>query len=151
MKGVRGLFYGFWAQLARDSPANAIYMSFYKLSSYQGSQMFPLVPNWFVNFMCGGTAGVLSWLAIMPIDVVKNRIQADTRQKYYTGFWDCALKAYRDEGWKAFYRGSMAVSVRAFPVNAVCLAVYTELLVYLNGPSQPVEKKPDFHVHSKLD
>jgi hypothetical protein len=73
----------------------------------------------------------------MPIDVVKNRIQADTQQKHYMGFWDCAWQTYKYEGWKAFYCGSMAVSVRAFPVSAVCLAVYTELLVYLNGPSQP--------------
>jgi hypothetical protein len=55
MKGMRGLFYGFWAQLARDSPASAVQMSFYELLSYQGAQMFPLEPNWFVNFMCGGT------------------------------------------------------------------------------------------------
>ncbi|KAK7105094.1 solute carrier family 25 member 45-like [Littorina saxatilis] len=131
--GIRGIFRGFWVQLARDSPANAVYMSFYEVVAYEASQVVPSVPSPLVNFVSGGLAGVVSWLVIMPLDVIKSRMQADTRQKYYTGFWDCAKKAYSQEGYRVFYRGTLAVALRAFPVNAVTLMVYTEVLIYMNS------------------
>ncbi|KAL8620003.1 hypothetical protein ACOMHN_015285 [Nucella lapillus] len=138
INGLRGIYRGFWTQLARDSPANAVYMSSYEFAAYGGSQFFPAVPNPIINFMSGGMAGVLSWILIMPFDVVKSRLQADTRQRHYTGFWDCSMKAYKKEGWTVFYRGSLAVSLRAFPVNAVTLMVYTEVLIALNKDSMDV-------------
>ena len=135
--GLRGTFRGFWTQLARDSPANAVYMSFYEVSAYEGGRYFKSVPSQVVNFVSGGLAGVVSWIIIMPLDVIKSRMQADTRQKCYGGFWHCAKKAYNQEGWKVFYRGCLAVSLRAFPVNAVTLMVYTEVLVTMNKYNQP--------------
>ncbi|XP_076441759.1 solute carrier family 25 member 45-like isoform X2 [Babylonia areolata] len=133
LSGVKGIFRGFWTQLARDSPANAVYMSSYEMVAYEANEFLPSVPNPFVNFFCGGLAGVLSWIVVMPLDVVKSRMQVDTGSHVYTGFWHCAKKAYREEGWRVFYRGALAVTLRAFPVNAVTLMVYTEVLLALNN------------------
>lgn len=130
--GIRGMFRGFWTQMLRDSPANGVYMISYELASYEAAQFLPNVPSQAINFICGGVAGVLSWMPIMPLDVIKSRIQADNRQKLYKGFWDCARKSYAEEGLRVFWRGSVAVALRAFPVNAVTLMVYSDILRILN-------------------
>ena len=127
MRGFRGMYRGFWTQLVRDSPANGVYMAFYELSTYKASKCIPSVHPFFVNFVTGGLAGVLSWMIIIPVDVVKSRMQA-YQSNYTSGFWQCARKAYREDGWNVFYRGSVAVALRAFPVNAITLSVYTEVL-----------------------
>lgn len=130
--GIRGLYRGFWTQLARDCPANAIYMTFYEIVGHESRVYLHQIPSTAVNFVCGGVAGVVSWMAIMPIDFVKSRIQADPERTMYQGFWDCARQAYAEGGMKIFFRGALAVCLRAFPVNAVTLMVYTEILQYLN-------------------
>ncbi|KAK7507016.1 hypothetical protein BaRGS_00001867 [Batillaria attramentaria] len=130
--GMRGLFRGFWTQMARDSPANGVYMISYELASYEAAKYLPNVPPQLINFMCGGVSGVLSWIPIMPFDVIKSRIQADAHRELYKGFWDCARKSYAEEGYIVFWRGSVAVGVRAFPVNAVTLMVYSDILKWMN-------------------
>ena len=43
-----------------------------------------------------------------PADVIKTRlqVQARTGQTVYTGVIDCARKIYKEEGGKAFWKGS---------------------------------------------
>ena len=89
-------------------------------------------PYQVTNFIGGGLAGVLSWLIIMPFDVVKSKIQADPAGKMYKGFWDCARQLYASNGAKVFFLGFVPMAMRAFPVNAVTLMVYSEVLDYLN-------------------
>ena len=68
----------------------------------------------------------------MPLDVVKSKLQADAAGKVYRGFWDCAQKVYTTGGMRAFFTGYIPMAVRAFPVNAVTLMVYSECLNRLN-------------------
>ena len=79
--------------------------------------------------LCGGIAGVVTWASVFPLDVVKTRMQtqgirgegqgllggSDTKK----GSWGVAKEAYRQEGWKVFFRGLGVCSSRAFLVNAV--------------------------------
>jgi solute carrier family 25 carnitine/acylcarnitine transporter 20/29 len=79
--------------------------------------------------VAGGTAGVFSWITSYPFDVVKTRIQSLPLKGQpgfdkYSGFWDCAKKSYREEGWRVFFRGLNSCLIRAFPVNAVTFFVY---------------------------
>lgn len=132
MSGMRGIFRGLGTQMARDSPANIIYMVSFEFTTFHFTHLLPSVPAQAVNFMCGGLAGVISWLPIMPFDVIKSRIQADTCEQNYKGFWDCAIKSYKAEGIFVFWRGSKAVIIRAFPVNGVTLMVYSDVLKWMN-------------------
>ena len=63
--------------------------------------------------------GVMSWLLVIPVDVIKTRMQADDLSApEYKGLIACAKKSYQEEGLKVFTRGVVMCSVRSFPVNA---------------------------------
>jgi len=116
----------------RDVPASAIYFVSFEVvrdmldirgivsSSSVASQLF-----------CGGLAGMISWTAILPFDVVKSKLQADVFGKQFRGFFDCAHYIYRTLGIRAFFTGVIVTNVRAFPVNAVTLTVYLQVLPLL--------------------
>lgn len=127
-KGLRGMYRGTVAQLYRDIPASAAYFAIFEYSSFSGHKSFPYLNSQVINFICGGLAGVLSWTLILPLDVVKSRIQADVKGNLYTGFWDCVKKSVNEEGLNVLFRGYTTVATRAFLVNAVTLLTYVELI-----------------------
>lgn len=134
--GLQGLYRGFFTQFVRDTPAASMYMTVYTFFQYERLHRIPTVPSQLVNFVGGGLAGVMSWLIIMPFDVVKSKLQADAHGLVYKGFWDCARKVYVSDGLRAFFLGLVPMAARAFPVNAVTLMVYSETLVYLKKIEQ---------------
>ena len=79
------------------------------------------------------TAGVLGWFIIYPVDVVKNRLQAQPGgpDRMYTGVWDCVRKSYHAEGWTVFFRGLKFTLIRAAPVSAILLPIYDTTHSYL--------------------
>jgi len=77
--------------------------------------------------LAGGSAGVVSWLACFPMDVIKTRFQSDTVGQY-NSVWDCAKKTYRSEGYHVFTRTLPSLLIRAFPMNAVTFPIVTWIL-----------------------
>ncbi|ESO87755.1 hypothetical protein LOTGIDRAFT_194198, partial [Lottia gigantea] len=123
VRGIAGLYRGIGAQLIRDIPSSGVYFfSFEYLRTHLS--VFVSRDSKLVSLLAGGTAGVISWLSILPLDVVKSRLQADTERKLFTGFWNCAVKSYQEDGIRVFFRGGTMVSLRAFPVNAVIFLTY---------------------------
>lgn len=133
MHGIRGMYRGLPVQFLRDVPASGLYFLIFEFLNYEGSTRLKSVPPIMVNFVSGGFAGLLSWAAIIPFDVIKSRVQADTEHKAYKGFMDCAIKSYKEDGLKVFFRGLGMVSLRAFPVNAVTLMVHAEFMQLLSS------------------
>ncbi|KAK9463166.1 mitochondrial carrier domain-containing protein [Lipomyces oligophaga] len=84
--------------------------------------------------LAGGLAGCATWASIFPLDVVKTRYQAQSFTSAdhiaeqpivrYSSAWDCAVKSYRSEGIRVFFRGLSVCLVRAFIVNAVQFGTY---------------------------
>jgi solute carrier family 25 carnitine/acylcarnitine transporter 20/29 len=122
------MYRGTVAQLYRDIPASASYFAIFEYSSFYGHKYFPSVNSQLISFLSGGLAGVLSWTLILPLDVMKSRVQADVKANLYTGLWDCVKKSVQEEGFLVLFRGYSAVATRAFLVNSVTLLVYVELL-----------------------
>lgn len=56
-------------------------------------------------------------------------MQADSIAKY-NGFVDCAVKNYKKEGIKFFFRGLNSTLVRAFPMNAATFFVVSWILEF---------------------
>ncbi|KAJ2942582.1 hypothetical protein O0L34_g2049 [Tuta absoluta] len=110
--GITSLFRGLGITMARDAPAFAIYFGTYEAMT-RGDLSVTRV------FMAGGVAGMLSWVLLYPIDVVKSRIQGDVIGRY-TGAWDCFVKSVRADGWRCMSRGLGAVALRAFISNGAC-------------------------------
>lgn len=77
-------------------------------------------------------SGVISWAAIMPLDVVKSRIQTDNPlQPQYKGMYDCFKKSYKIDGWRVFTKGFTIVALRAFPVNGAVFVAYENSLKFI--------------------
>ncbi|KAH8262923.1 hypothetical protein KR044_002199, partial [Drosophila immigrans] len=145
-EGIRGSFKGFTATMLRDIPGRRIFttcllndvksinLRFPGFSSYFVSYEFLMQckenPGIFYSLMAGGFAGMSSWLACYPIDVIKTHLQADAlgKQAKYSGFVDCAVKSYEREGYMFFFRGLNSTLIRAFPMNAACFFVVTWIL-----------------------
>jgi hypothetical protein len=74
-QGIRGLYRGFWACAARDTPGWAIYFSSYEWLKAQESKLSKICPvseknqpmrDFIYRLNAGGTAGVISWIFSMP-------------------------------------------------------------------------------------
>jgi Mitochondrial carrier protein len=75
----------------------------------------------FPNFV----AGSVSWGVIVPLDVIKSRLQADNPQRpRYRGMVHCAVSSFRQDGISVFGRGFWMVVGRAFPANAAIFFGY---------------------------
>ena len=139
-QGARGLFRGIVPHVWRDGHGFGVYMVLYEaILHFSGGRE---KAGKFEQFMAGGLAGTLCWLSVLPFDVVKSRMQADdyARPKY-RGMFDCMYKSYKADGLSVFSRGGLAMSVRAFPVNAVTFLVYESLLEHCQRASNVDNKQ----------
>lgn len=120
--GVRGLFKGLVAMCWRDVPGCAAYVIVYE-KILQAFSEDVKSRTAFQTCIAGGTAGVVAWLPVIPFDVVKTRIQADTKHEF-KGTFHCFKISYRQDGLTGLFRGAQLIAVRAFPVNAAIFLGY---------------------------
>lgn len=138
LEGFRGVFRGFGVTILRDAPAFGVYFAGYEYLTQKITDAKGNV-NTLSLLLAGGLAGVISWIVIYPIDVVKSRLQVDGMdggQKKYSGLWDCVKKSYNTEGYKAFTKGLNSTIIRAFPTNAATFAVFTWVFMICDSPSK---------------
>lgn len=115
--GIRSIFRGTFATLARDSPGSAAYFAAYEVAKKgltpKGKEPGDL--NLGAIIVAGGLAGVMMWSIAIPPDVVKSRLQSAPQGKY-NGFLDCGRKTIQSDGitalWKGFGPAMARVSVR---------------------------------------
>lgn len=130
---VNGLFQGFSSVLLREVPQFAVYYPCYEFAKKLYSN-YITEPS-AVNFLAGGTAGVVQWFPpIFWFDVLKSRMQT-APQGYYTGLWDCTKKLYNEHGFSVFNRGFSPAMMRAFPLHAVIFLCYETVMGHLKRPS----------------
>ena len=148
--GVRGLYYGGGITALRDGIGYGWYFWSYELSRrvLLGRRTHdPFGEMKAVEVLvAGGIAGVVTWVSIYPLDVVKTRLQtrgaeAESnhlleagRTKRSGGSVEVAREIWRESGLRGFYRGVGVCSLRAFVVNAVQWYAYERLMVWL-GPA----------------
>jgi solute carrier family 25 carnitine/acylcarnitine transporter 20/29 len=110
--------------------------------------------------LCGGLAGIATWVSVFPLDVIKTRVQTqvlqpgssspllgtgvsvDGTEHRRLGAIEIARNAYKKEGLGVFFRGLTICSVRAFIVNAAQFAVYEWIMRELSpkkGLSTPAD------------
>uniref|UniRef100_A0A915MXY6 Mitochondrial carrier protein n=1 Tax=Meloidogyne javanica TaxID=6303 RepID=A0A915MXY6_MELJA len=115
-KGVRYLTRGFLSTQVRDCPAMGVYFASFEYIGRQISSTNNIEElNSWQLLLAGGGAGMLSWLANYPSDIIKTRFQADER---YSNYSEVIRRIYLEGGLRAFYVGLGSTLVRAFPANA---------------------------------
>jgi len=126
--GFFGLYKGSRACFLRDIPFSAIYFPAYAhlkpLFADETGYNSPLS-----LLTAGAIAGAPAASLVTPADVIKTRLQVVARagQTTYSGVLDATRKIYAEEGFKAFWKGSIARMCRSSPQFGVTLVTY-ELL-----------------------
>ncbi|XP_030564431.1 mitochondrial 2-oxodicarboxylate carrier [Drosophila novamexicana] len=98
--------------------------------------------------MAGGSAGFLEVCIMQPLDVVKTRMQIQTRpafaatasstaEVHYTGVFDCFAKMYRQEGISSYWKGLMPPILAETPKRAIKFLVFeqTKSLFQFGSPT----------------
>lgn len=141
--GILGLYRGASACLLRDIPFSAIYFPTYSHlkkdvfhEGYNGKQL-----NFLETLGSAAIAGMPAAYLATPADVVKTRLQVEARkgQSHYRGLTDAFVKIYREEGFKALFKGGPARIVRSSPQFGFTLLAYEYLHKFL---PYPWEQKP---------
>ncbi|KIY02934.1 uncharacterized protein Z520_01399 [Fonsecaea multimorphosa CBS 102226] len=135
--GLRGLYYGGTITAVRDALGYGWYFWSYELTKrlLLSRQADPFTsPTTTEVLISGGIAGVVTWVSIYPLDIIKTRLQTQPSptaegQRLLPGANVAAHQAktslaiareiWRSSGVGGFYRGVGICSLRAFVVNAV--------------------------------
>jgi len=128
--GIPSLFRGFGATFVRGVPQSGLYFMTYDMLKHQFSKTGPLTPA--KTIIAGGLTGIINWVFVLPLDVVKNRIQAAPDGHYPRGARDAWPELIKTEGIRGMYKGMVPVFIRAFPANAACFLGYETAIKVIN-------------------
>ncbi|CAI6089773.1 hypothetical protein V2G26_006791 [Clonostachys chloroleuca] len=119
--GLRSVFRGSAATLARDGPGSAAYFAAYELIKRRLSPKDPATgrPTGELSLTAvtcaGAAAGVAMWIPVFPVDTVKSRLQTAEGNVTIGGV---VRELYGKGGFKAFFPGFGPALTRAVPANA---------------------------------
>jgi len=145
--GFFGLYKGSRACFLRDIPFSAIYFPAYAhlkpMFADETGYNSPLS-----LLTAGAIAGAPAASLVTPADVIKTRLQVVARagQTTYSGVLDATRKIYREEGFSAFWKGSIARMCRSSPQFGVTLVTYELLqrVFYIDfGGSTPTGQRKE--------
>ena len=140
--GLVGLYKGASACLLRDVPFSGIYFPTY---NHLKRDLFGEGPNKKLGVVqlltAGAIAGMPAAYLTTPCDVIKTRLQVEARKgdTKYTSLRHCASTVYKEEGFRAFFKGGPARVLRSSPQFGFTLAGYEVLQKLLPMPGSQSE------------
>ncbi|KAI4203166.1 MAG: hypothetical protein LQ350_002042 [Teloschistes chrysophthalmus] len=140
--GLVGLYRGASACLLRDVPFSGIYFPAY---NHLKRDLFGESPSKKLGIVqlltAGAIAGMPAAYLTTPCDVIKTRLQVEARkgETKYTSLRHCAATVYREEGFRAFFKGGPARVLRSSPQFGFTLAAYEVLQKMLPMPGSETE------------
>lgn len=118
--------------------------------------------DFLVTTLAGAWAGILSWVCVIPFDVVKTIMQAEESSKYQN-IWHCLsnnfkvnelnkeyntltkiIYRFQRYGWRRLFRGSWMLVVRAIPFNAATFVGYEYALEWCHRVWHVQKSAPKF-------
>ncbi|ODV85028.1 hypothetical protein CANARDRAFT_8158 [[Candida] arabinofermentans NRRL YB-2248] len=112
--GLKSIFKGSAATLARDGPGSAVYFATYEYLKQSWTKPGESA-SLSAIMMAGGFAGVSMWVAVFPIDTIKS-VQQSAELK--TSIVQVTKNIYAKSGIKGFFPGIGPALGRSFPANA---------------------------------
>jgi solute carrier family 25 citrate transporter 1 len=123
-EGIGGIYKGVTPTILKQGSNQA--MRFYVVETckewYQGGDPKKHVPKYMVGIF-GAFAGLVSVYGNTPLDMVKTRMQGLEAAKY-KNTWDCVKTVWKNEGFFAFYKGTVP------RLGRVCLDVGITFMIY---------------------
>ncbi|KAI0992402.1 hypothetical protein K3495_g15783, partial [Podosphaera aphanis] len=119
--GLRSVFRGSTATLARDGPGSAAYFAAYEVVKRELTPVDPVTGEASGDLslsaitVAGASAGIAMWIPVFPVDTVKSRLQSMEGKPTVYGV---IRGLYANGGLKAFFPGLGPALVRAVPANA---------------------------------
>ncbi|KAJ0114529.1 mitochondrial carnitine carrier [Diaporthe amygdali] len=119
--GVRSVFRGSAATLARDGPGSAAYFAAYEYIKRKLTPIDPATgkPSGQLSLTAvtcaGAAAGVAMWIPVFPVDTVKSRLQTSEGNVTVGGI---IRELYAKGGVRSFFPGFGPALARAVPANA---------------------------------
>ncbi|KAI9018601.1 mitochondrial carrier domain-containing protein [Phycomyces nitens] len=133
-KGIFGLWTGVRLHSGRDTLGTSIYFGSYESAKFIISGGNSAASSPLTHFMAGGCCGILSWLVVFPVDLVKSVIQKDVLKSKVQSFRECASDIMRREGIRGLYKGLSITLIRAFPIHSLNFLVYEQVLRKIPPP-----------------
>ncbi|EFX01228.1 mitochondrial carrier protein [Grosmannia clavigera kw1407] len=144
--GLVGLYKGASACLLRDVPFSCIYFPTYShlKKDLFGESRTKKLDVWQL-LTSGAIAGMPAAYLTTPCDVIKTRLQVEARKgdTQYTGLRHAASTIWKEEGFKAFFKGGPARILRSSPQFGFTLAAYEVLQTHLPYPGQSNKKNKE--------
>ncbi|XP_032830704.1 mitochondrial glycine transporter isoform X2 [Petromyzon marinus] len=128
-EGIRALFSGLTATLARDAPFSGIYVMIYTQAKHMllhGVEREGQAPT---RFACGVLAGVVASLVTQPADTIKTYMQMEPHRFSHTGQTFVAI--CRSQGLTGLFHGAVPRCLRRTLVTAMAWTVYERMMVGL--------------------
>ncbi|KAJ6520104.1 mitochondrial inner membrane protein [Mycena sanguinolenta] len=153
--GVLGLYKGASACLLRDIPFSAIYFPTYGHlkkdvfhEGYNGKEL-----SFVELLLSAGIAGMPAAYLTTPADVVKTRLQVEARkgQTHYKGLMDAFGTIYREEGFRALFKGGPARIIRSSPQFAFTLMSYEMFKKFMPYPWDEKPRQMETALTSRPD
>jgi len=131
--GVQGLYRGFGISVIGIIAYRAAYFGMFdtgKAILFADTKNANVLAMWAFAQVVTVSAGILSY----PLDTVRRRLMMDSgrAEKMYAGTMDCFSKIAKDEGPRAFFKGSLSNVIRGTG-GALVLVFYSKIEAYLFG------------------
>lgn len=138
-EGPAALYKGVTLTALRQSTNQAVNFTAYQqfkdlLLEHQNLDQLPS----YQHLLAGGISGALGPLSNAPIDTIKTRIQrggptVSGAESGWARFMRVATTIYKEEGWRAFYKGLTPRLLRVAPGQAITFMVYERIQRWLNS------------------
>ena len=141
-EGVRGFYRGLGITVAGAFPGNALYFVMYDWAKGHATKLqensqgwVSYVPSPFFHLGCGFAAEIVSCAVWVPVDVIKERLQAQGPEVVgrYVSSWDGLRTCMRTERLRGLYKGYFSTLASFGPFSAVYFTFY-ELFDKLIAP-----------------
>ncbi|KAF0852416.1 mitochondrial solute carrier family 25 member 33/36 [Andalucia godoyi] len=145
-EGVPGLFRGLTPNLVGIVPSRSIYFATYSSTKGFLLQHYQKKENWITHALSACTASIVTSTAVNPIWVIKVRLQlqstnsqlfgSGSQGQMYNGYLDAFSRIFREEGFRAFYKG-LGASMLGISETVIQFLMYEKMRALVKERRDP--------------
>nr|XP_022916538.1 mitochondrial 2-oxoglutarate/malate carrier protein-like isoform X3 [Onthophagus taurus] len=135
-EGFLGFYGGLSASLLRQATYTGTRLGVYQSLFDYFSSKEGRPPTVFQKLICGFVGGLAGGFVGVPSDVAMTRMAVDGRlpkeqRRNYTWVGNALIRIYKEEGFKALFRGTIPTITRAIIVNIAQFVTYSQTKIFL--------------------